>query len=388
MAIRERSNTVSSRRLQLGAISVLLLGGCKWEEHTTVTGYEGLARINPYLAAERLLDHYGFTTESKPGWPVLDRDLSMVVVPASVLEVQGYVSQIETWMQGGGHLVICLEGGESYLNDHRDLFRWGSADVPAPVEDLLGRYAIEFREKDAEESDSDVDGEIDEDKLKTEVVSIGADEFIARNRGRQVVSTRGDESSVIASQRADDGRLTVLADARILRNRYIGDDQHADILVALAELSPGGKLVSFVRGAGLSFWTLLWKEGWAIVTALIVTVIFWLWKNLPRFGPLDSRDRAADSLDYQHHVRALGDYFWRLDQARGLMEPLRNELLDKVRRRYSTNQSDEVCALLAVRAEISEERVQRALGMLKPYSDKHSLAQQVADLQRLHQSVS
>ena len=46
------------RRLLL--LAALLLCACdgRWEDVEKITGYKGKARVNPFLAAERLLDEY------------------------------------------------------------------------------------------------------------------------------------------------------------------------------------------------------------------------------------------------------------------------------------------------------------------------------------------
>src|SRR5690606_6228297 len=138
---------------------------------------------------------------------------------------------------------------------------------------------------------------------------------------------------------------------RPIRNRYIGDHEHATLLLALAEASPYGGTITFVRNASLSFWKLLWERGWPAVVVLLVLVVLWLWKNLPRFGPLDSLETESGLRAYDHHLEALGDFHWRLDRGEGLLRPLRDGLLERAHRlALTTGQAEvDVFALMAER---------------------------------------
>jgi len=216
-----------------------------------------------------------------------------------------------------------------------------------------------------------------------ESVTLEGDEFEVLMEGWGTVGESG-----IASRELGDGRVTVVSDARPLRNRYIGDHQHAALLLRLAELSPYGSTVTFVRGASLSFWTLLWDRAWPAMLALVALVVFWLWKSFPRFGPLDSVDRDKTQLAYDHHLEALGDFHWRLDKAEGLLRPLREQVLERAQHlAFTTGQRDaDLFELIATRAGLTRERAERAMTFSKA-RDPGSLTRLVADLQAIHLSI-
>ena len=100
-----------------GVFVVLLLAGCSFKEETKEVGHKGIARVNPYLAAQRFLREYGFVVREDRGWPELDYSLGMAMVPASVLSAEGYVADLSNWVEDGGHAVILLERGESHISD-------------------------------------------------------------------------------------------------------------------------------------------------------------------------------------------------------------------------------------------------------------------------------
>jgi hypothetical protein len=192
----------------------------------------------------------------------------------------------------------------------------------------------------------------------------------------------------LASTEFGGGRLTVVADARPFRNRYIGDYEHASLLAYLAELSPDHGSIHFIRNASLSFWALLWERAWAFVVGLLALTAFWLWKNLPRFGPLDSKEAAGTLRAYDLHLEALGDFHWRLDRGEGLLRPLRQSLLERAHRlALASGRADlDVFELMAGRAGISRERAERAMTFERA-RDAGSFTRLVADLQQLHLSI-
>lgn len=365
------------------ALLPLALVACSYVEETRDVGHKGKARINPYLAAERLLGELGYEVVTEPGWPDLDRgELSMVLVPASVLSAEGYVNALERWTQWGGHTVILLERGESYLNDwSRGGFYpgWG-AEVPEALDGWMERAGWTLEGDGGAMPGSSSAGSATE-------VTVGDETFEVWMESSAVIATSEGEVSV-ASTGYGSGRLTVVADARPFRNRYIGDHQHASLLARLAESSPDYGAVTFIRNASLSFWALLWEQAWAFVVALLLLTAFWLWKNLPRFGPLDSKEPGGTLRAYDRHLEALGDFHWRLDHGEGLLRPLRESLLERAHRlALSSGRADaDVFELMADRAGMPRERAARAMTFERA-RDAGSFTRLVADLQKLHLSI-
>lgn len=356
----------------LAVLMALTLIGCEFVETTRDVGHKGPARINPYLAAERFLESYDYEIRNRPGWPLLNDELMMVVLPVSVLEAQGYVEQLEGWVEEGGHAVILLENGESYLSDWGPGMAWRpDVELPDAVEAWFEELGLEV-------------GKRDEDAIES--VTLEGGDYEVFMEPQLVV---GGEGSGIATRTLGDGRVTAVADARPLRNRYIGDHQHAALLLRLTQLSPYGSAIAFVRGASLSFWTLLWERAWPAVVALVALVLFWLWRSFPRFGPLDSVDPESGQLAYDHHLGALGDFHWRLDKAEGLLRPLRDQLLERAQHlAFTSGQRDaDLFELIATRAGLTRERVERAMTFSKA-RDPGSMTRLVADLQAIHLSIS
>lgn len=360
----------------LVVMPALLLAGCEMVERTETIGHKGRARLNPYLAAERMLGEFGYEIRSEFGWPNFeDEELAMVAVPASTLSTEVYVGDLETWVAGGGHAVILLEYGEVYRNDWRDT-------APAPdfeISEALGAWM-------AREGVEIAGGN---ERTEAQSVEVAGGVFEVWMKSGRVLSRAGrSRDGLLVSAPSGDGRLTLVADARPFRNRYIGDHDHAALLLELAERSPAGGAVAFIRNSSLSFWGLLWSHAWPALVALILLIVFWLWKNMPRFGPLDCAEAGSPMRSQAHHLEALGGFHWRLDRGQGLLQPLRESIRERTHTlMVATGRRDaDIFEVMAERAGLTRERAERALTFARA-RDAGSFTRIVSDLQRIHQSI-
>lgn len=362
---------------------VLLLAHCDYVETTKETGHKGKARINPYLAAERFLEDYGFEVRREPGWPKLDYELGMAIMPASVLTADGYVNALEQWIERGGHAVVLLEYGESYRNDWADTgpgFNLLLEEEENAFDMWMERLGCSIGEREA------VSGS--KSAKAAESVRVQGEDFEVWMESRSTITTPEGDHEVVASLELGRGVLTLVSDARPFRNRYIGDYDHAALLLRLMEMSRYGDGVAFVRNASLSFWAMLWSSAWPALIALIALIAAWLWKNLPRFGPIDTQQDAGSLRAYDHHLEALGDFHWRLDRGEGLLRPLRESLLERTHALAlaSGRRDADVFELMSERSGISRERAERAMTFERA-RDSASFTRLVADLQSIHTSI-
>src|SRR5690606_18314015 len=104
------------------------------------------------------------------------------------------------------------------------------------------------------------------------------------------------------------GRVSVVTDARMFRNRGIDRNDHAAFLLALVHADDREGVVKFFRGSGMSLMQMLRKHLWPFLTGLGVMLLFWLWKSLARFGPLEAAAAPSPLRGYDHHLEALGDF--------------------------------------------------------------------------------
>ena len=362
------------RRLQRLILIVLLLGlcACKHEYVDYETGYKGRARINPWLAAETFARKYGYKVESLAVWRAPRSDDAVWLVPASILNNESFIRRIETWVHGGGHLLVLAEHAAADTNDWRSFEP--ELSLAKPLLGMLQRTGIEVDENTATHSKATPAG-----KVRFEGVA-----FKVETKSRATVTARGGKPGVFASVPVRSGRVSVLIDARPLRNRWIADNQHAEFLLALIEASRNRGAVVFVRGAGLSFWGLAGRHLWPVLCGMAVLLGWWLWKNLSRFGPLEAEVPPAAAPGYDHHLEALGNFYWRLDRAAALVSPLREQLLERAQRMCprSARMDEDFLLALATRSGLPRERVWRALAEPVP-ADTLTATRTIADLQVL-----
>ncbi len=367
-------------RLLLFLIAALLLAGCKpAPTRDREIGYKGKARLDAYLAAGRFLERYGYTVESKPGWPKLDDGAAMVILPAAVLTTESYVREMSAWVADGGHVLCLLDRAESYHDDWGSFSRLGfdeDEELSEPLAKWFSNCGITVSRNSTPKPKAD------------KPVEVGGEPFEIDAESTTGISIGGGPATVFGQIPYGDGIITVLTDARPLRNRYIAERDHAAFLLALTRESPFGGKVIVVRDAALSLGTLLWRHAWPALAGLFALTVFWLWKNMPRFGPLRREEARSVMRDYDHHLEALGDFQWRLDKGAAMLRPLRDSVIERAQRvSAATQRGIDLFDWIGERAGISRERAERAMTHERP-PDATSFTRVIADLQKIHLSLS
>ena len=182
------------------------------------------------------------------------------------------------------------------------------------------------------------------------------------------------------------GRITVLTHARPFRNRWLGEHDHARWLSALVG-EDDVREVHFVAAATASFWSLLWDHGWMAILTLAACIAFWLWRHMPRFGPLEKVE-LGETRHFASHIAALGQFFWRMRRPDVLVQAAREAVWEKLCQNHPgiethTRQlSDTLAASIATRCEIPVQRVQDAFHMPAPHQ-AHNFIPLMRDLQTM-----
>jgi hypothetical protein len=181
-----------------------------------------------------------------------------------------------------------------------------------------------------------------------------------------------------------DGRISLLTDGRLFRNRWIDQKDHARFLDALILAREYEGDITFIRGSGLSLWGLLKRHLWPILVGLGLLTFLWLWKNFSRFGPVEAEMGSSTLRGHDHHLEALGDFQWRLDRAVALLVPLRSQIIERGQRASARvgKRDHDFFQFLADLAGLPRERVHRALAEAAP-ADASILTRTTGDLQLL-----
>ena len=203
-------------------VAVCCLTACDYTEVKREIGYKGKARVNPWLAAERYAARCDREVRSLGAWTPPGVDDCVWFVPASVLGNQSFTRRMRDWVEEGGHLVLLVEHADTETND------WSENAVDPRLEPallgMLKRMGIDLKEA----------GKSEKQVSATQVQFAGRSFEVSAN-SKCGVSVRGGAPGVFASVKRGDGQLTVITDARIFRNRWIGDKEHAALLDALIQ---------------------------------------------------------------------------------------------------------------------------------------------------------
>lgn len=354
-------------------LTAVLLVGCETKEVKRETGYKGRARVNPWLAAERFCKPYPGVVRSLASWVEPVETDAIWFVPAGLLGNSSFTRRLTSWVERGGHLVVLVDHSETAHDD------WTKFAPSAPPDEAFTEMMEDFGLRLVSRKD-------DDKPLKAKRIRFGGKRYAVDVTSDSRVAKGDGKAKSFVSVKRGVGRLSVLADGRIFRNRWIGKKEHAALLDALVKVGGRAGDIGFTRGAGLSVWSLARLHLWPILLGLVVLVFLWLWKNLHRFGPLEAGAEASVLRGYDHHLEALGDFQWRLDRAAALLGPLRNQIVDRGQRacQRSGHRDSDFFQYLADLAGLPRERVHCALSEAAA-PDAAVLTRTTADLQKLLQ---
>lgn len=336
-------------------------------------GYQGKARANPFLAFERFVEkRQGEAVVIQTTWPELDETQSMIFFSADQLSTRLGLEQVGQWVENGGHAVILLDRADVHDNDWAAWFL--SPELPEALTAWAKNMGLELKAVDSEQSYAKA-------KFRGESyqVEMGAMMTILDEKGR---------AQPVISRDMGDGSVTWIADASLMRNRWIDEKQHVELIDDLLDFRNEGSIL-FLRGVGISFWALLWQKGWPVLLGMAVLIVAWLMTHLPRFGPLQNALREDEIRAYDHHLEMIGDFHWRLDRGTSLLEPLRSEAQELCHHWQIKHGrlNEGLFDIMAARTRLPMDRVERA--MTDPHArDQLIFSRIVADLQSIRKAFT
>lgn len=428
------------RLIALGA--AMLLCGCKghWEDVEKTLGYHGKARLNPFLAAERLLEELGHEVKTAKTLAKLPAHDGVIFFSGEGGVPVGRAKQLLNWTRGGGHLIYSLSGTRPY-NDFDSQF--GSFIAAMLMEEdkdaMLEQLGVGVQKRIADEQIKDLAKDLlhnkektaDEDKAgpaakkdsakksdtkkkrkkktdedeswlesvekvawdgQTYELSLGGyQNLILKRKLRAGEFSAGSKNESLALHlKHGMGSVTLLAHARPFRNRWIGERDHARWLAALIGVDQS-KEVLFVAAATGSFLGLIWQHGWMAVLALLACLVFWLWRQMPRFGPL-AEVELDSTRHFASHIGALGEFFWRMRRGALLVTAARDAVWERVRERHrslddgSRLLNDHLAAEITRRTGLPPQRVTAAFD-LPPPDSAHQFVNLMRDLQAIRRAL-
>lgn len=425
----------------VGLLLLPLLSGCygkgHWETDQIPTGYRGAARTDPFLAAKELLKSYGHQVSRVPSLNKLPEDNGVLFLSAENGMPEGQAQRLLAWVRDGNHLVYFMAGGGPY-NDWGLLagfggFAYGGNDER--LDPILKELGITLNSGSASQNLADaisgklekLDDETDAPKPppnknknknkspKTSDGEAGAltpesiptsrnqirlhgqdfqvdfPEFFTfaldrRLRAGEVAAGDAAKTSFLSLNQGY-GRVTVFTHARPIRNRYLDENDHARWLMFLTGFAP--QQVQFIITQEGGFWQLLWKRAWMPLVGLAVLAVLWLWRSVPRFGPVRQADLHGTQ-QFAEHIGALGQFFYRLRRADVLINAAAQALRMAAYKLHPhlVNHDDELLVdLLSRQSPLPKERIRK---VLQPPSKApaNEVVQQLQDLQALRTALT
>jgi len=419
----------------------VLLCGCKghWEDVEKTLGYHGKARLNPFLAAERLLKELGHEVKTAKTLAKLPAHDGVIFLSGEGGVPVGRAKQLLNWTRRGGHLIYSLSGTRPYndfdsqfgsfiaamlLEEDKDPMleqlgvgvqkRIADAEIKELAKDLLhnketttdDEKATPTAKKDAAKKSvtkkQQKKADADEARLESvqnvtwngqryELSLGGYQNLILKRKLRAGEFSAGSKNESLALHlQHGQGSVTLLAHARPFRNRWIGERDHARWLAALVGQN-GPQEVLFVAAATGSFLGLIWQHGWMAVLALLACLVFWLWRQMPRFGPL-AEVELDSTRHFASHIGALGEFFWRMRRGALLVTAARDAVWERVREQHrslddgSRQLSDHLTAEITRRTGLPAQRVTAAFD-LPPPGSAHQFVNLMRDLQAIRRAL-
>jgi hypothetical protein len=310
------------------AVSGVAWWYANWELRTESEeiGFQGRARSNPWLAAERLLERSGVKVKevNMPSDLLTLPENGIVILPKNRHALTPAAREsILTWLELGSFLIV---EAEDVLQPDPLLDR---LDVSRTMYDEDGNSTRAFRKFDLGKSKYTAQIDDDAEALALELQSaltLDSDDFLAKIEGE-----RG-AAGILIEYGA--GRAMILNDLQWMSRDAIRDYQHADFLWQLARLDPpASEVVLYNSPQSLSLIHWLREHAWAAVAGTALVLMLWLWRSLPRFGPIapDPQRARRRLLD---HLRASGRFLWANGGAQTLLDAARDAVLKRLNRMH------------------------------------------------------
>lgn len=282
-------------------------------------GFQGEARANPYLAAQRLFTRMGVPAETVHGSVDLPPSGSTVILLGpEPLPTNHDVESLLAWVESGGRLVATPSRSASF-------------------DGLFNRFAVAVTAPDGEVGP--LENPPSEELVEVPWAGEAEPLRVSVPRGRRLVDRETSGSSEAESpngtflRRLEHGRgeVVFLADDAFLRNESIGRHDHARLATALVrpQLVSQPSAIVVIRDAVPSLASLLVRHAWPVLLSGALLLLAWLRLASGRFGP-SLPEPPRDRRRLLEHVEAAGAFLWRQGGSAALLESARRALLERI----------------------------------------------------------
>lgn len=402
VAIPQMSRTLHFLIRLATLAAVFFIAGCDQGTPRTVTediGYKGIARSQPYLAAQRMFEKLGWEVKNVHSLHDLPSEGTLILAGTEGTAHATAMRAVEWVEKSGGHLILMLRRTESWRDD------WDSyvGDLFTSTKELEVHPVLKkLKATVATNSGSGFSSEGKKHEVKIcgkeltfETRSHLTLEAAEHMQPPDILADTISATPLLSVRTGFRGRITVICDGSPFRNRYLDRHDHATILHALvslnerhSEFSFEPRQLHFLLSANDTFFTILWEKYWMALIALGILIIAWLWKNFPRFGPLQAADDPGVR-QFSEHLKMTGNFLWHHHQSANLFPPMRRSILRKLQLRSGSVPHDDDAYLierLAAMSKLPSERVASAWQAVHVGDGKQFLTI-IQDLQTIEHSL-
>jgi hypothetical protein len=323
------------------------------------SGFQGDARRNEYLAAERFLERFGMQIKSLP--TILDlKEMpgsdDVLLIPTDRYDLAPEkIEELLHWVRKGGHLVVRARRPSTATHAEDDrLFEVLGVETHAKKG---GRFATR-------EENTVIDVQVN-DRIENKNVSFDTGVWMANTSAHELTwQVDSEHGSQLLEFALEDGFVTLLGDLAFMKNDAIDKHDHAAFLYTVVHIDNTNRRLWIVRHDDMpSLFSIMWEKIPQTVMIFSVLVMTWLWYVTRRFGPVLQGGRHARR-SLREHITYSGYYLWRNQNRSELFQGVKSALFEQVSRSrplWARLESTALAAKLGKIAGLPEAQVLRVL---------------------------
>ncbi len=353
----------------------------QWVNEKIHIGYQGEAKTNSLLAAQRLIIALGGKAQSMHGIPKNSPQGVTLVMPTLRYTLSPQASQeLLSWVAAGNHLVV-VANSKYYTGDKKDVLL-----------DILGISEVNIEIEDDDQKDATT-----EDYKPLRIDISGHGDFLQINFGAwhrltskqtplwQIADSTG---AYIVQVKHGNGKVTVMTDNDFMKTPGIGKYDHAALTARVLEVRPGNAVWLIYSEDMPPFLEWLTLHAWQVLISGALLLIMWLWAASRRFGvPLPELGMARRSL--LEHITAAGYFLWQYGGESALLARMRTSVKQAIFLRYPrwANMSDEqLYHELATLSGLSIQQIEKALD-LPVYGNQHEFTHVIQTMETIRRKL-
>jgi hypothetical protein len=146
---------------------------------------------------------------------------------------------------------------------------------------------------------------------------------------------RGTHGDSLIHYRHGKGNITLIPGLdRIVANDSVGDLDHAEFFWTLLQrYQPGGPVTLMTRLPVPDLFDWLVQNAWTALLATALLIALWLWRIIPRFGPMRA-DAPRSRRELREHLNAIGRFVWRREGFARWLEVARASFRERLALRH------------------------------------------------------